>query len=86
MLLREDKLLCLGELGEPVMAMCVVASLGNQVCTEYWAIRIRKCVRLLRENVRRSEQMKDLRILQFAEFAFTTHLALFLGLILSYPV
>lgn len=35
--------------------------------------------------MKRSEQMKDLHTLPFAEFAFPTHLALSLGLVLSYP-
>lgn len=42
-------------------------------------------MRLYRGNVKRSEQMKDLHTLPFAEFAFPTHLALSLGLVLSYP-
>ena len=41
-------------------------------------------MRLHKENVKRSEQMKDLHTLRFAEFAFPMQLALFLGLVLSY--
>lgn len=80
---REDKLLCL-ENWENLSCRCVLFHPGKPGLLLILSNKIGKC-EIVQRNVKRSEQMKDLHTLPFAEFAFPTHLALSLGLVLSYP-